>query len=90
MFLWQDQRIAVREKDTPDLGIGCPRDIEILKHLLKGTDAELLFLIHVAERTLIVRASDGCLYDQAIGFTGRAKNTASITHRFSLLIFQIG
>ena len=78
------QRVTVREENAVNAAVHAACFIEIRLDVLDFAHAEALFLVHIAERALVVAASDGDLNDQAVRLGRRTEYTAFVfKHSFS-------
>ena len=85
----QTERVAVTEKNPFNAAVLCSRPVEVLQHLVYIPYAELLLLIHIAERTLVMCTANGDLHQQAVSLAGRPINISYISHSISPLIVII-
>ena len=74
---WQDQGVAIGQKDTADKGHGISAALDDPFDFLHGTDAELRSFVHIAETASIVRTADSNAQNEAAGFTRRAEDKAA-------------
>ena len=78
------QRVTVREENAVNAAVHAACFIEIRLDVLDFAHAEALFLVHIAERALVVAASDGDLNDQAVRLGRRTEYTTFVfKHSFS-------